>query len=234
MDSIEEIVRAMWAAKDPLTGKYDDARMIELSKAFFQELESEANEIETEKQQGYELAVFEVGGPFPCPVKPKDAAHYNYDRSGHRLTILLRNPTAQEIEDVKRGDLQFGLVVYGSVIILLHKMGDSPWGDAPYSWHVVPEESRQIPPVETLTPETRALLHIVLADSLTGIIKAQRAVTFTPQFTKSLHIAIRNQSKMSNARYDAEVDGLFARHTSRQLLGLAQAKCKISRGKEDV
>lgn len=373
MDRIEEIVRAMWAARDPLTGEYDDAKMMELGKEFFQALESEEDEAEPDEQedlalfnavkeedieelnrllahgafvdcvnergetplmwaagignlefakvliehgsevnlpdnynvtalmqavlggnidvvkllldhgadvnvkaidhwtalsaafddghtdiaellkskgavlpddlpapqhhQPKELAGFchfEVGSPFPRPVPPVDAAHYNYDLSGHGLTILLRNPTAQEIEDVKSGDLQFGLVVYGSVIILLHKMGGSPWSDAPYSWHLVPEENRQIPPVETLTPETRALLHIVLVDSVTGIIKAQRVVTFSPQFTKSLHIAITEQSKMSNARYDAEVDGLFARYTSRQLLGLAQAKCKISRGKEDV
>lgn len=236
MDRIEEIVRAMWAAKDPLTGEYDDAKMIELSKAFFHELESEADEVETDEPEDCvpSLTAFEVGSPFPHPVPPVDGAHYNYDLSGHGLTILLRNPTAQEIEEVKSGDLQFGLVVYGSVIVLLHKMGGSPWSDAPYSWHLVPEESRQIPPVETLTPETRALLHIVLVDSVTGIIKAQRAVTFTPQFTKSLHTAIRDQSQMSNARYDAEVDGLFARYTTRQLMGLAQVKCKVSRSEQNV
>jgi hypothetical protein len=236
MDRIEEIVRAMWAAKDPLTGEYDDVTMEELGKAFFREIESLADETAPDDQEDCipALTAFEVGAPFPDHVPPIDAAHYNYDRSGHRLTILLRNPTAQEIEDVKSGDLQFGLVVYGSVIILLHKMGDSPWADAPYSWHLVPEENRQIPPVETLTPETRALLHIILVDSVTGIIKAQRLVTFSPQFTKSLHTAIRDQSQISNERYDAEVDGLFAGYTTRQLLGLAQAKCKISRSKEDV
>jgi hypothetical protein len=64
----------------------------------------------------------------------------------------------------------------GLVVLLYrfrHDQGGVPWSDATYQYHLVPEAQR-VPPSDprTLTPETRALLHIILANATGGEILA--------------------------------------------------------------
>jgi hypothetical protein len=57
----------------------------------------------------------------------------------------------------------------------------------------VPADERQ--PLETLaTAKTRALLSVVLVDADRNIIRALRAVTFSPEFARALPMAIANQA----------------------------------------
>jgi hypothetical protein len=56
------------------------------------------------------------------------------------------------------------------VILLLYRIeGFANWSDAPYSWHLVPEQLRT-------DPDERALMTVVLVDAGAGIIRALRAV----------------------------------------------------------
>jgi hypothetical protein len=82
-------------------------------------------------------------------------------------------------------------------MVIAYRFGDAiPWDDVPYSWHLQPKSWRLIPPAEQ-SPESRALLWITLVDAEDGIIYAQRGVTLSPGFTRSLHGAIRAQALMN-------------------------------------
>lgn len=116
---------------------------------------------------------------------------YNYDIGGHWLHYLYRNPTAVEIASIMRGPAQFALFIQGPVIFLLHQFGQMPWNDAPYSWGLVPEESRRLP---ELDPNLHALLKVVMVNSETGIVVVLRALTFSSEFTFQLHQAINVQA----------------------------------------
>jgi len=56
--------------------------------------------------------------------------------------------------------------------------------DALYSWHLVPEGQRSLPPAAE-SAQTRALLHVILVDADMGIVLAVRMVSFSPDFTRS-------------------------------------------------
>lgn len=118
---------------------------------------------------------------------------YNYDVGGHWLHYVYRNPTATEIVSIMKGPAQFALFIQDPVIFLLHQFGQMPWSDAPYSWGLVPEESKRLP---ELDPNLHALLKVVMVNSETGIVVALRALTFSSQFTYRLHQAIRAQARL--------------------------------------
>jgi hypothetical protein len=54
----------------------------------------------------------------------------------------------------------------------------------------------QVLPVRESSPEARALLWITLVGAVDGIIHAQRGMTLAPDFTRTLHHAIRSQAMM--------------------------------------
>ena len=150
---------------------------------------------------------------------------YNFDIGGHWLHYLYRNPTAVEISSIQKGPAQFALFIQGQVIFLLHRFGHMPWSDAPYSWGLVPEESRRLP---ELDPALHALLKVVMVDSETGVIVALRALTFSSQFTLQLHQAIRAQASL---KWDAELHNrtircVYEKLTPEEMVQRAGTFCK--------
>jgi hypothetical protein len=63
----------------------------------------------------------------------------------------------------------------------------------PFCIHMQPRHCRAIPPPET-SHETRALLWVTLVGARDGLIHAQRGLTLAPDFTATLHNAIRAQA----------------------------------------
>lgn len=122
-------------------------------------------------------------------------AQYHYAASGHELTLF--HPAINEtlIQDVKRGDAEFAVIVEHPVLLLAYRFGNtgSTWSDVPYCWHMQPPYARVVPPPEA-SPESRALLWITLVGAQDGIIYAQRGMTLAPDFTQVLQQAIRAQA----------------------------------------
>lgn len=122
-----------------------------------------------------------------------ECVQYGYGPYGHELTLFIADPVPEEIDGVRRGDGQFALTDLGPLFYLAFRFSDSAeWRDVPYAWHVQHEKSRAIPPAAR-GPEARALLWISLVDASDGIILAQRGVTLSPSFTRTLHQAILDQ-----------------------------------------
>jgi hypothetical protein len=121
-------------------------------------------------------------------------SRFSYSPGGLELTLFEREIRADMIEDVRRGESEFALLIEPPVIVLAYRFGQAiPWDDAPYTWHLQPADWRVIPPTNH-APETRALLWVSLVGANDGIIHAQRGVALSPSFTLALHIAIRAQA----------------------------------------
>lgn len=137
----------------------------------------------------HELA---VGEPFPGLSFPvPDAGEYLYYDAGHELRLFWSRPAAREVESVRKGEAEFGLLYEEGLVCLAYRFGAEPVSEAMYTWHLVPEERRQMPS-ETIGQE-RALLTAVLTDAASGIVEVMRGITFSPAFTAALHGCIQEQ-----------------------------------------
>src|SRR5262249_2160708 len=97
-------------------------------------------------------------------------------------------------EEVRRGDSEFAILVESPVIVIAYRFGALlPWSDTPYCWHLQLDDWRSLPELDA-SPEARALLWITLVGADDGIIRAQRGVTLSPNFTRVLHSSIRDQA----------------------------------------
>jgi len=133
------------------------------------------------------------------------------------------------LEAVRVGRVDLGVWCRAPhVIVLLYRIaGACEWSDAPYSWHLVPEDRRALPEPTTSSAD-RALLQIILVEAESGIVRVIRAVTFDPLATRLLGQAIRDQAaaEWDRAAYDAELREAYAVHTTRSLLAAALVRCR--------
>lgn len=158
----------------------------------------------------------------------EETPEYNFVGGLHRLLIPIRHPRNAEIKGVKSGVAEFAFTVMGPALAFLYRFGEGkaglPWGDAFYTWHKVPAE-QQIP-AAVLTGQQRVILQVILIAADTGIVKAARAVTLSPEFSQLLHEAIRAQAAAPfPTDYDRQTRALLNRYTTEQLLAQARARC---------
>lgn len=180
------------------------------------------------------MQVLEVGQPYSVrrTVWP-ELAEYNYTQSGHELRLFFSSPSPGEVRAVRKERCDFSLVVEGSAIILQYRFGDRPtkgipWSDASFSIHLVPEQYRRVPEVDS-NPEARAALQVLLIDADTGILKALRFVTLSPDFTRALEGAIQAQALQpwpGRVSYERALQTLFARSSTQDLLRRAVARTR--------
>ena len=174
------------------------------------------------------MRALEVGKPYiPGRTNWPEGVDYNFRAGSHEMRMFFRSPTRREVEAVRKGRCEFGLVVDGPIIFLLYRFHPAiDWSDATYSWHLVPETERTLPQPEGA--ETRALLHVDLIEADSGLVRALRVVTFSPAFTRALHSAIRQQAASpwpGREAYDDALASVYKRYpTSKDLLRRAVAR----------
>lgn len=176
---------------------------------------------------------FEVGKLYqPGRTSWPETTQYNFRSGSHELILFVNRPRSEEISSVGRGPCEFALFVEQPVIIFVYRfLPGLPWGDAPYSIHLVREklgeEAATVPEIPSPFLE-RHLLLIHLVDATTGILRVNRAVTLSPAFTAELHRAIREQAELPwDARaFDAKLNRLYDSFTSDDLVARAIIKCQ--------
>jgi hypothetical protein len=172
-----------------------------------------------------DFTVIEIGKPIPGDQEfPQEGCHYSYDASGHWLHYIYNDPSGEEIENIQKGEAQFGLYVDGNALFLLHKFGYLPWSDSPYSWWRVTPEYRKVPWIDR---KLHAPITVVLIDQKTKIVRALRFVTFTKEFTLRLHEAILNQTKETwdPDSHNKIIDRTYRQFSSEDLARKATIRC---------
>jgi hypothetical protein len=163
---------------------------------------------------------------FPVPEGPR----YNYSKNSHQLLICSNKPTAAEIENVENGNFELALYVEKDIIDILFSFGkETLWSDAPYSWHINPIESREIPPVLENGCVYVIPFHIFLVDASTGIIKALRTILLSHEFASELFSAIDAQIQMpyDEAIYNAHVDTMYRKFSAKDLVFRSRARMVV-------
>lgn len=152
-----------------------------------------------------------VGQPYggrSQPVPP--GARYVYADGHHELMIALKSPTPREVDAVQRGVAEFAMYDGGAALFLLAKFGGMPWVDAPYTPWLIPATSRV--DVPRLAPNERALITTSLVDADTGVVRAVRALSVDPNFTRYLYETIRDMKKrpwLSKQVYDEAIRAVY-------------------------
>jgi hypothetical protein len=170
-----------------------------------------------------------VGNPLvPGRTSWPEQSDFNLYDNGLELRLFFARPSAREVEDVRAGPCEFALRALGDVVFLLYRFGASvAWSDSPFSWWLVPEARRALPSAVD-TGETRAVLQVILADAASGIVRALRAVSLSPEFTRALLGAVRVQASTpwcGREDYDRQLAEAYRRYpTSDALLAAATAR----------
>jgi len=153
-----------------------------------------------------------------------EAIEYNYQTGDHTLLLSMKNLHPHEIEAVTQAEAEFGLYCENSIVFLLYRFGEVlPWSDSAFSWWNLAEEDRRIPEPQANTAE-RILLKIILIEAATGIVKAIRVTTLSPNFTEKLHTAIREQSageEFSRTEFVARSIAIYQKQTPAELAAKA-------------
>jgi len=149
--------------------------------------------------------------------------------------MFLPGPTRDEIDAIKRGSCRFGLMVVELVIFFLYDFGGKIDGDATYTIHAVPV-TEQVPP-STINPGQQALLHVILIDATTGIIKALRVVSLSANMSAALHGAINNQIndpfEFNIKRHDEVIARIHHDFTMKRMFKEALTTTEITKVKEN-
>jgi len=189
-------------------------------------------QVQGAKKDTFVLTQFEVAKPL-IEGKTRWPEGWMYDRwSGlDTLVCFTSHPTAKEINGMGAdGRLDLGLVVQKETILLVADAPDAGLrGDAPYSIHLTPKESRDVPPA-VRDGETKAIAQVMLVDATTGIVKALRYSTLSNAFTIALYEAIRKQGReaFSPSRHMDNIQTLYARHpTLRSLMRASVARTTV-------
>ncbi len=126
-----------------------------------------------------------------------EGAQFSAGGGGHELTLFRRDIDLEMVEDVTRRQAEFALFVEHPLIVLAYRFGESiVWNDVPYCWHLQAAGSRAVPATRDQA-EARVLLWATLVSAEDGIIRAQRGLTLSPEFSRALNDAIRTQALTS-------------------------------------
>jgi hypothetical protein len=126
----------------------------------------------------------------------REGAQFSHNPWGYELTLVRSIVDVRSTDDITRGQSEFAVIVDLPLVVLAYRFGESIcWADVPYCWHLQPVHGRAIPSVEG-SSEARAFLWITLVCAADGIIKAQRGLTLSPDFTRALNATVRAQAMM--------------------------------------
>ena len=137
---------------------------------------------------------YKVDGYLPGQGFMPQGAGYTLCAGGDQLMVCLRGPTKREVRDVRDGPAEFALLPDRDVIFFLYRFGPTlGWCAAPYSCDLASSAQQRLlwAPV---SEETGALLTVILMDAVTKTFLVERVVTLSPEFTRALHAACRDQA----------------------------------------
>lgn len=157
------------------------------------------------------LTALAVGEPYPGALPAEDAAVFHLDAHGPLLLLALTSPDEREISAFRRGQVEFGLLEAGPVLLWLYRFGERMDGDAPFHAALHPPGSR----FDWGQVEAAGQLSVLclLVDRRKGRVEGIRLVSISRDFTMVLREVCQRQEAegIDRADYDAAVNAAFSR-----------------------
>ena len=148
------------------------------------------------------------------PKNYAEGVKFSVSDGGGELIVFFQRPTAREIEQFKTGKIKFGYYTYKNIIMLLVKIGELEWMDAPYSVHL----SKNLTKLHNIEDGQGLGTVIMLVDALGGEVKTLKLVGAPTRLTRGLFDAIEKQKEMPFDDYDKNMNYLFRTYSTKELV----------------
>lgn len=165
-----------------------------------------------------EFKKFSVGEKVCDPIR-WDESIFEITDGGAILMLKFQHPTSKEKNNIKSGVAQFKAVSIDGVVFFLCRFGTAPWIDAPYSKSL---SNSKI----TRSPDGCGLsLHVMLIDSSTGVLVAQRLIGLNAQFTNDLADIINLQPYFPDRdAYLQLVNRIYSKYSTEDMVQMGGIK----------
>lgn len=163
--------------------------------------------------------VIEVGQPYEpgCHQWP-EGYHFNYWQGQAEFLISIKSPKPREAEALRRAPVVMGLAVVDEILFFVYGIKGFLYGEAPYTWHRLPEAVRVRP--DPLIGTQRIPVTVILIDAATGIVKGWRLITMRPRVSRAFVRAVLDQAArpFDDATYRQALSRVYARYTCPEIL----------------
>ena len=152
-----------------------------------------------------------VGGRLERAM-PEEGAVFEIEDSMCMCYISLKNPTRQEIDAVQNRTVDVRLTSVDGVLFVCLNIGGVLSFDMPFNMCLYDSFRLEEPAGHGY------VMPIVFADQNTNVIKALRVIGFDEPFSRKLYELCRKQWDEGVADYDARLQVVNVRYTTRQLI----------------
>jgi hypothetical protein len=161
----------------------------------------------------------------------EERADLNFRSVAHELRLFLGGATRAEVEAVQSGPVLFRFFAEPEGLFLITRFGTRMSFDCSYHWRQMAEatgDRTMLPLSAEASPALRALVTIILVEATSGIVLAIRTVRFSPEFTRAIHRAIRDQAgaPYDRAAHERWAEGMTARFSTDQLWVKCTMRCR--------
>lgn len=167
--------------------------------------------------------LFEKGKKLPGFTPQGECAQFGMDESGTSILVRFNNPNNHEIEQFSEGmPFEIRFVEVKGIIMVLIKIGDLNWMDAPYSPHI---SKGNYPGVfqDEIPDGTGYSLMLILLDSNSGIIKCLRFLGLSTRFSRELRKTSLRELQLAHDKvsYTQHINQIYSQYTTNQLVKLS-------------
>ena len=152
-----------------------------------------------------------------CTPDNSDSIIFDMTDSGGLLIHKMNKPTSKEIRTFKSPATQMKFVTIEGILFLLVRHGTSPWSDTPFLKQLTRAtsllRSSEVPPNMGLA------IHILLIDSSTGILVAQKLFSMSHDDTVRFLDAVATQEPMSN--FDEALQRIYQKYSTSDMVAIA-------------
>lgn len=181
-----------------------------------------------------ELMEITVGKKYEKLKGVGDATYFDMTGSGALLVVALESPSEAECTEYremkqfqigyKAIGVQMGDTVIGDVAMIVFKVGDMPWADAPYSPHLGQGGTGY-----DIQNGMGLALTVVLADSKTGEIKSIRVLGLQHDFSVKFVDTLKRLQKQpfSIKLYDKTITDIYNTMDTSSIVAICDNFCSL-------
>lgn len=172
-----------------------------------------------------ELMEITVGKKYEKLKGVGDATYFDMLGSGALLVVALESPSEAECLEYKEmNQFQIGYTVIGDVIMVVFKVGDMPWSDAPYNPHLGQDA------VDYDIQDGMGLaLTVVMADSKTGEVKSIRVLGLQHDYSVKFANTLKCLRKhpFSIKLYDKTITDIYNTMDTLSIVAICENFCSL-------